>query len=200
MFEWWNKSPHIPSGNKNFQKIVNFYLFQCPVLVPKTRKKNKTKERVSKRGITFEDKKWIGSALHVLRAAMFQNFKYIKIDDIGSVQQTAEDCEKNSSLSDPHFEMAVFYDSLQLGIVKSIFYDIRNAFAHGSFSVLQTAHGNMYYFESYSQTSGNIISRIRLKESTLLNWIELFHGGLKKQKQLSKRKHQNKGTQFDQSA
>lgn len=53
---------------------------------------------------------------------------------------------------------------------------IRNAFAHGSFEVI----GKIYYFECYNKEDLRAI--IRLKEKTLLSWIELIHIDISKLK------------------
>lgn len=37
---WWDKHSEIPYQSKNFQKIINFYLFNCPVIFHKRKVAN----------------------------------------------------------------------------------------------------------------------------------------------------------------
>ena len=54
----------------------------------------------------------------------------------------------------------------------AIFYYIRNALAHGSFGTTLSSGKRTYYFES---AKNDIVkARIRLREETLLSWIDLF--------------------------
>ncbi|MDE6728250.1 MAG: hypothetical protein K2J80_09985 [Oscillospiraceae bacterium] len=64
--DWWRQATGTPLGNENFWKIIDFYLFNCPV---KT-KSGKKFQKVSQRAKTFEDQKWIGGKLTTLWSAM----------------------------------------------------------------------------------------------------------------------------------
>jgi len=54
---------------------------------------------------------------------------------------------------------------------EAIYYYIRNAFAHGSFEVAEQAGRRIYLIES--SKDGIIKARMRLREETLLHYIEL---------------------------
>ena len=85
--------------------------------------------------------------------------------------------------------MIVFTKRSDMNITASIFYYIRNAFAHGSFSVSD----RIYYFESSKK--GKVLAQIRLHEQTLVKWIELFNSKpdeIKSHKKLSQKKKKQK--------
>ena len=43
---WWNRAESIPVKDSNFQKILNFYLFNCPVVYTQKRNKKVIKKAV----------------------------------------------------------------------------------------------------------------------------------------------------------
>ena len=169
MAEWWKNGNKIPFDNINFQTILRFYLFECPVTTESVKKKKKIKKHVSARGIPLERQGWSGNALNTLLAAMKRNasssLKYMVVAPSSDVGTVVRNEEALSTQSDPNFELLVFKENSSLGKTKSIFYMIRNAFAHGSFSIVETNNGTIYYFQS--EKDGETKSQIRLKEKTL---------------------------------
>lgn len=174
MKKWWFKDKEIPIQNGNFQKIVDFYLFNCPSTI--TRRKGKTKKRypVSQRAFSLEKYGWNGKLLQTLLATMkhpasghlvYQTFKSNE-----DIEAETTNILRNSTLADPHFEMILMQERTDMNKTSSIFYYIRNAFAHGSFSVVGKGENKTYYFES--SRDEKIKARIRLREQTLLNWIQ----------------------------
>lgn len=93
-----------------------------------------------------------------------------------SSNQSINAIEKNISLSDPNFEMIIMHT---MSKACAIFYYIRNGFSHGSFNV----KNNIYCFES--SKNGITKAKIRLKEETLLKWIDCFYEFPKKRKSKS---------------
>ncbi|MCD7891532.1 MAG: hypothetical protein LUG26_07305 [Ruminococcus sp.] len=79
--------------------------------------------------------------------------------------------------------MICFVENSEIGKIRSVFYVIRNALAHGSFSVYNNNSKPVYYFQS--DRNGEIRSQIRLKESTLLQWIKLFNMPVSKVRELN---------------
>ena len=67
---WWNRAESIPVKDSNFQKILNFYLFNCPVVYTKKRNKKVIKKAVSERAKTFIDQGWEGYAIPTLLSEM----------------------------------------------------------------------------------------------------------------------------------
>lgn len=171
--EWWNISSKIPYNDKNFQKIIDFYLFRCPVATDGKKDKKPIKKNVSKRAVTFEDKHWKGNQLTALLRIMKKDIVFEEVSSSDKVKSSSEKIEQESNQSDPYFEMVVYYPTI--GNTKSVFYSIRNAFAHGSFSVVNTQKNTVYCLET--EKDGKLRARIRLKEKTLLHWIELFENG-----------------------
>lgn len=194
MSEWWNKQTVIPYNDPNFQKIIEFYLFQCPCEIEK--KKNKKKEfiRVSNRGITLRKQGWTNGYLNTLVASMkhttseFLEYHHLKTDK--DVDSEARRIENNSSLSDIHFEMIIMTERSDMNKTSAIFYYIRNALAHGSFSTIFDNGRTVYYFES--KKVNTVRARIRLREETLLKWIKDFSLSPKKLKKILENERKQK--------
>lgn len=178
MDEWWKKTSSIPLDDINFQKIVDFYLFNCPCEIEKGTKKNGTKTytKVSKRASTLRMQRWTGGCLNTLLAAMKQTsskcLEYHSFEGEKNIINETANIEKSTSMSDEHFEMIVFVKRSDMNMTSSIFYYIRNALAHGSFSVISDKTRKIYYLESAK--NGVVKARIRLREETLLKWIKDF--------------------------
>lgn len=190
----WIDSTYTPSlAGKNFQKIVVFYLFNCPCEI-RTKEKGKTKYRkVSSRGTTFREQGWNNDNVNKLFSAMKKasTAELPILHDFTEEDITfeAEKREKNIPLKDKNFEMVFFKKHNAMNLPSSVFYYIRCALAHGSFSIVDKNGVKTYYLES--RKNGKVKARIRLREKTLLEWIDLFNssssalkksGGHKKKK------------------
>ena len=175
MAEWWKNGHKIPLDNENFQTILRFYLFECPVTTESKVKGKKVKKHISARGVALERQGWSGKTLNTLLSAMKRKassgLKYIIVEASNDVQSIVKSEESTSNQSDLEFEMVIFKENTVMGKTKSIFYMIRNALAHGSFSVVETDSGCVYYFQS--DKDGDVKGQLRLKEKTLLAWIKL---------------------------
>ncbi len=157
----------IPLTNKAFQRIIQFYLFECPVRtrerIPKKERvepRDKYKfrfKRVSKRGKTFEERKLDGARLNTLRAAMK------RVTNV-----TMETMERDVVAPECVGEYIVIKKNEEnTSITEGLFYCIRNALAHGDFDVEKGV------YELRNRSGENIKGLARLKEKTLLKWIEL---------------------------
>lgn len=172
MANWIKRYGEIPLECKNFQQILNFYLFQCPCETKKGSKKkdNITYSRVSARGSTLRQRGWTGRYLNTLLAAMkdttSRQLTYYHFPGNKDIVSEVNSIERNSTLSDPDFEMIVIVERSDMSLTSSILYYIRNALAHGSFRV----NGDVYSFES--SKDGTMKAAIRLREKTLLKWIK----------------------------
>lgn len=178
MAEWWAKGLRVPLGNANFHKIIDFYLFNCPCETEKGSKKIGTKvyTKVSKRAKTLRAQGWTGGYLNTLLATMKHTTSgFLEYHIFGADLDISEEVvkiEKYCTLSDVNFEMIAMSDRSDMNKTSAIFYYIRNAFAHGSFSVVKDESKTIYYLES---AKGDVIkAQIRLREETLLKWIEDF--------------------------
>lgn len=170
MSDWWKKGVAFPSDNPNFIKILDFYLFNCPVYFPKMKKV------VSHRATIFEKTVWKDN-LTTLLSEMKRNIAYQPV-------KSNDDVEVIRSQFDGNEQYIVFIENTELKITRSIFYAIRNSFAHGSFSVVNNSGKPIYYLES--SKDGIIKSQIKLYESTLLKWIDLFNSPIEKIKEEKK--------------
>lgn len=173
----------IPYNSLNFQKILDFYLFGCPVII--------RKKKVSQRGETFEKMNVTGTKLTSLLKDMKRNTEYHCVHSEQSVEKIFETINSNSSFSDDYFNLIVFIENMEIGKTKTIFYYIRNAFAHGDFSV-ECVEGK-YIYTLRSQKNGKIKGMFRIKETTLLSWIDLVYQQTKPNK---KSMHKNKPKKF----
>ena len=86
--------------------------------------------------------------------------------------QEVNKIEKSSTLSDKYFELIAMTERSDMSKTSAIFYYIRNAFAHGSFSVIKDEARTIYYLESAK--ADTVKAQIRLREETLLKWIKDF--------------------------
>lgn len=167
-------STQIPYSNKNFIKILDFYLFNCPVRhygkinnpAGNPRYIN-TFPKVSVRGKTFAERGIEGQNLRTLRSAMRRSSDgkiYDKtFTDENDILQNSID-----PIGQPKREICLTLKNENISQVDAIFYAIRNSLAHGSFCIDEEKY---YYFET--RNKGKLKARIRLKESTLLEWINL---------------------------
>ena len=154
----------ITLNNGNFQKILDFYLFRCPV------------EGTSFRSVGFEKYGWKGTKQFahlkktLLKAAnsnLASNYYPCKKDEL------AEKFEKVSSVA-PVDEYCVFLRNEEDTVMQSLFSAIRNAFAHGSFSVRTYNKTKVYFFSNYNKY---LKAEIVLQEATLLEWIKIVEAG-----------------------
>ncbi len=168
----------IPISKKNFQKIIQFYLFESPVRTFQKKKKdvygstpdqphpkyNYTFQKVSKRGMTFAERNLDGARLNSLRAAMFRTTDVkLAVVDEKELEHKADDFAVNDEY------IIILRNSDRISVTEGIFYCIRNAFAHGDFNVV----GNMYYFKN--EHNNKIKGLARISERNLLMWIELVN-------------------------
>lgn len=165
----------IPLSSKRFQRIIQFYLFECPVRTYERTKKPeliKTEDqpdpkysyefkKVSKRGITFADRNLDGARLNSFRAAMLR-VTDVKLIAVKTIQDVVAVAEKESGEY-----IVIKKNDENVSITEGYFYCIRNAFAHGDFDV----KGSTYTFKN--ETKGTIKGLARLKEDSLLAWIDL---------------------------
>ena len=153
----------IPYKNKNFIKIIDFYLFNCPArLTQKTKdstgnnKYNYIFTKVSARGKTFAERGIKGGGLRTLRAAMQRTSYKGELFDL--TLDKPEDIEQYSCRKG---EICLTVKNSQMSQTDAIYYAIRNAFAHGSFSIEK----GIYFL--VNRNNGKLKGIIRLKEDLI---------------------------------
>ncbi|WP_019680634.1 hypothetical protein [Ruminococcus flavefaciens] len=167
MSDWWNKENNIPFEDSNFRKIECFYLYNCPVIM-------KNSDRVAQRGIDFISKGWDTNSLRRLVDEMKKNNSNPIFYHSCKPNEKVDEIMKQSEMDNNNdFEAVILFPHSELSMAQTIFYYIRNGFAHGSFSVTGRGENRMYFFES--KKSKKIKGQIRIKETTLLYWIDLFN-------------------------
>ena len=182
-----NKMNPIPLTDKNFQRILRFYLFETPVRTFCRKKKddpgatsdqphpkfNYEFRKVSKRGITFSERGLDGPKLNSLRAAM------VRMTGV-ELHAVDDDVEKNSEEMDAEY-IIIKRNENNVSITEGYFYCIRNAFAHGDFDV----EGNVYTLKN--EAGGKVKGMARLKEDSLLAWIDLVSMDIEEIKRAGKK-------------
>ena len=152
-------SNRIAISNVNLQKILKFYLFECPV------------PGISVRGRKFQDFGISGSAA-------FSRLKKNMLNNASSSLRGNYKPSKKNELDiyfslmnsvNPPDEYCVFLKYDEKHVMQSLFSAIRNAFAHGSFCVKNYSGTRIYFLANHD---GYLKAEVVLHENTLLNWID----------------------------
>lgn len=167
----------IPLNSRNFQRVIHFYLFECPVRTFNRKKKSKEGiiesevqthpkynyhfSRVSNRGVTFANRGLDGAKLNSFRAAMKRvaetDIILLPVSEIPTIDTKQE-------------YLFILKNPENVSVTEGYFYCIRNALAHGSFDVTDSKD---YIF--VNDDKGKLKGMGRVKEKTLLSWIDLFN-------------------------
>lgn len=169
----WSFKRPLPENNPTFDRFFRTFVIGCPSAHKEGGGKSKKPVRhtpVSRRGTTFRDRGICGSLLTTLlrqiKGPLERNGVYEKLPASDtSVKETFDRRIRESSLSDERFDAIVFCARGDMSDIETLYYYIRNAFAHGSVNVESGRNGRVYYFESAQK--GLTKCRMRLKEKTL---------------------------------
>ena len=175
MPEWWRKNKKkAPIHNKEFEEILQFFLYECPV-------QYKDGRPVSARAITFEmagvtDTKLTALGRRLKRLPSVKNHFCEVKNNVDFVTYEKEIKERQKGAN--HIEFMCCVPNSELGQTRSIFYSLRNALAHGSFSIVTGTNGlNYYYLEAAK--SDKLKFRACLSGKTLKKWIVISKEALK---------------------
>lgn len=153
-----------PATRKEFQSILQFFLFECPT--PETSVRAKTFAQLGWKGCKqFSQLK--KKMLAVATDSLKHNYYPCKKTEL------PEYFEKVKSVS-PVDEYCVFLEHDCKTVMQSLFSAIRNAFAHGSFGIENFSGTRVYFFANYKDY---LKAEIILQEDTLLKWIEIVKNG-----------------------
>lgn len=172
----------IPIKDETFQKIICFYLFECPArsvhLENKKRGEERTKDqphpskrfcysRISQLGRTFEERGIVGGKFNTLRTAM--------------IHTAGDEFELlfGSELNEPSKKEYISIVRTECK-TEGAFAFIRNAFAHGEFYV----SNGWYSFENHNR--GRLVGKALIREATLLKWIEVINTPVSEMKRFYK--------------
>lgn len=156
--------------NRNFQRILNFFLFECP------------NKHMSVRSHPFHEQGWPKKYFSVLQRRLRKAgdpeiaFHRVAIKNLFETlslanQLAAVDCTN---------ELVIYHGSGESMV--TLFGAIRNAFAHGSYQIRTVNKVRYYCLENRTPPSvtqpnyfdQEVRARIVLKETTLLRWIEII--------------------------
>lgn len=150
--------------DRKLLKILEFYLFECPV------------EGKSYRGKTFSQLGWSGHKLKTLKSELLRvSSSNLKKRYHPVIKDQLEEFFIKYQLLDGkkiEDETIVFLKWDEKRIMESLFSAIRNAFAHGSFKVVKGPNKTKKY---YLMNHDKYIKAILIiNEETLLNWITVI--------------------------
>lgn len=170
----WSTKNKIPLNNENFIKIINGFVFYYPSSVRSSSKTSKhSYKAVSARNCSFIYRKICDSKLRTIlskiKAPLILTNSYKSIGAKDSVEKTVSGIISTTHCSDPNFEIIVYQKRSDMPDIEAIYYYIRNAFAHGSFEVIQENGRNIYILES--KKDNTIKAQMRLYERSMLELI-----------------------------
>jgi hypothetical protein len=197
MADWWDKGTKIPLNDGNFQKIIDFYLFNCPVIYRQKKGKVISYKPVSARSKTFIDQGWVNHMIPTLLSEMKQTSKNLKYHILSSSEDPVSIMDYYSR-DDENNEIVAFLEREDMGNTYAIFYGIRNAFAHGSFSVIKCNKETIYLLQSKKEK--DIKTIMKLNEKTLLKWIELFNSTVEELKEIKQNRKRAKNQEKRQKS
>lgn len=179
---WWNRQSKITFENNYLAKIINYLVFECPSSIKQEVKTKKsasfqqpsyTHYGVSARNVSFKNREITGHLLVTLNSQIrkkFNNGRYFVLKSPELVEEVVESIINHSSLKDKNFEFLVFKKRTDMSDTEAIYYYVRNAFAHGSFELIDSKGILIYKLES--RNNKEIKAQMRLKESTLISMIK----------------------------
>lgn len=151
-------------SDNNLQKIIQFYLFECPVPDKSARGK-----KFADYG--FRGQKPFATLKKVMLASATQS---LKANYLPCKQEKLEANYRLIEAVSPPNEYCVFLLSYEKNVMYSLFSAIRNAFAHGSFNVKSYNGTRIYFFVNYDKYKK---AQIVLQENTLLSWKKIIQSG-----------------------
>lgn len=159
----------IPLSNAAFQKIIRFYLFECPAESRSFRGKSLAAYGWKNRWpLENLRKRMIEASVGNLDRLFFSGLP----DKLPAKLKEAEGiCPCN--------EYCVFLSNEEKSAMQSLFAAIRNSFAHGSFAVRRYKDDGGHYQRMYflCNYDGYLKAELVLNEKTLLAWIPIVING-----------------------
>lgn len=144
--------------DEKFYKILSFYMIETPI------------EGTSHRGKTFKELGWYGSSRFQMLERLLKSTANMN-DSQWNICDNQSEVRKKSK--DVALDNQFIFSDQSKGRVQTFIYSIRNAFAHGSFDILEVNDKKYYLFEN--EYKGNYRSKLFLEEETLLKWIKIIN-------------------------
>ena len=155
--------------DKDFIKIIDFYVFNCPV-------QDKDKCKVSQMSNTFEDRGIVGQKLSSLLKDIVKRINTVflsKIYEYDTNNKTKYDMENTNKQLNKlvkncnHTEYMYLYENSSYGKLKSIFYYLRCSIAHGDFII------DNNYIIGQTKKKDTINCKYKISIKTLITLIDI---------------------------
>ena len=170
--DWTVYNSRIVHSNRNFTTIFDFFHTNCPVSNISVRSNPLSENWTARQHTTLKLRLENAGNPKIPLYKVPLNELYTKLENMNQLGEV--DCRS---------EFAI-YNENEYGFL-NLFVSIRNAFAHGSYQIKTYERERYYCFENrkppkfkggdyYQQ---EIRSRMVLKESTLLRWIDIIKAG-----------------------
>lgn len=162
---WISTKGSVDYRSKDFTDFFYHFVILCPAFhrIYNSKTKVVAFKNVSVRDCSFRDrgieKGLVLTILSQIRKITPDTF--FMLTENGSVEEKVEEIEKSRG----DCELMVFKQQDRMSDTCSIYYYIRNAFAHGSFEIRQSGRREMYLLESAKDM--NVKCRIRLSKQNL---------------------------------
>lgn len=160
--KWYDFQPNSYASKAKSQRILNFYVFSCPV-----------------EGVNIQSKKIneYGWNTPVLKRSLSGKLKNLITDKHFKIAKNAlefdEILQSNKVLNTMgNICESVLLTSDQTNISELLFRTIRNSFAHGAFLIKMNKKELYYILEN--RNNGKLKARMIVKEETLLKWIDIL--------------------------
>jgi len=165
---WCKFNPKYYHKDPRYAKIIDFYLWSCPV------------EKTAYGAKTFKDLGWSGghqfkALKKLLLSSSDEKIPFVSVKKNNLIETLNQ---YNQTTSCSLSEVIIIVNPNQE--MRALFRAIRNSLAHGSFKLRKKNKTDDYYyyfFENRSSNNNEICARIVLKSSTLCSWIKIVQSG-----------------------
>ena len=136
----------IPIADTSFQGVVIAFVFNCPSATITGKKKDKIKkyENVSTRNCSFRDRGITGTLLNTITSQIKRLMKNQLYRKVIKEKDGHEDKVEDVFNADLSAEKIVFRENSQMSDAETVYYYVRNAFAHGSFEIVDDGGVKIY--------------------------------------------------------
>ena len=160
----WFKINNIDNKDPNINKFIYNFVIKCPCTI------RNTKALVSQRGDAFSKRGIKNDLLNTLNAEIknrfIKNITYVKLKSNTKPENSVDKYRlalfNSKRFSDPNFEFFIFKKRTDMSDTETIYYCIRNAFAHGSFSIINDNNKKVYLM--HCEKNKDTKADMRLKE------------------------------------
>lgn len=173
---WVDKESLLKFKNEDFRRIVDFFVFLNPC------------KSICKRADFSAFYNWKSpwrkpyKLNEQLKKASSNPKLLFSAENYEAVESALEKSRLKDNFPDDISNERVCFHNGQSSQFMSLFYHLRNSFAHSRFAIKDNDNDWIFIFEDVTGIGENtrVSARMILKKSTLLKWIEIIEGGEKK--------------------